>query len=133
MGKCSHFNYKFVNWENVSILITSLGITWENIPIFIKSLVISCKNVPILIMPEFLKTGLAKIRAHSTTWQIKNNKIRPKADKKAYIGRRAISLCPWKHSHESKFKMTQIFEHLFSNLTSGEVSKRNHFSLEIFS
>ena len=64
---------------------------------------------------------------------IKNNKIRPKADKKAYIGRRAISLCPWKHSHESKFKMTQIFEHLFSNLTSGEVSKRNHFNLEIFS
>ena len=38
--------------------------------------------------PEFLKTGLAKIRAHSTTWQlkaIKGNKIRPKADKKAYI------------------------------------------------
>ena len=25
---------------------------------------------------------------------IKNNKIRPKADKKAYIWRRAISLCP---------------------------------------
>ena len=49
MGKCSHFNYKFVNWENVSILITSLGITWENIPIFIKSLVISCENVAILI------------------------------------------------------------------------------------
>ena len=28
--------------------------------------------------------------------------------------------------------MTQILEHLFSNLTSGEVSKRCHFSLEIF-
>ena len=28
--------------------------------------------------------------------------------------------------------MTQILEHLLSNLTSGEVSKRCHFSLEIF-
>ena len=27
--------------------------------------------------------------------------------------------------------MTQILEHLFSNLTSGEVSNRCHFSLEI--
>ena len=41
-------------------------------------------------MPEFLKNGLAKIRTQSTTWQLKNN-IRPKADKKAYIWRRAVS------------------------------------------
>ena len=27
-------------------------------------------------VPEFLKKGLAKIRTHSTTWQLKN-KIRP--------------------------------------------------------
>ena len=33
-------------------------------------------------MPEFLKTGLAKIRTPTTTWQLKKNKIRPKADKK---------------------------------------------------
>ena len=37
-------------------------------------------------MPEFLKTGLAKIRTHSTTRQLSNkNEIRLKADKKAYI------------------------------------------------
>ena len=31
-------------------------------------------------IPEFLKTGLAKIRAHSTTWQLKAKKFvqRPK-------------------------------------------------------
>ena len=36
-------------------------------------------------IPEFLKTGLVKIRAHFTTWQLKAIKSRPKADKKAYI------------------------------------------------
>ena len=36
-------------------------------------------------MPEFLKTGLAKIRTPATTLAIKKNKIPPKADKKAYI------------------------------------------------
>ena len=39
---------------------------------------------------------------------IKNNKIRPKA----YL----------KPIYESKSKMTQILDHLFSNPTSGEVS-----------
>ena len=39
---------------------------------------------------------------------------------------------PKKHSNESKFKMTLVLEHLFSNLTSDEVSKRCHFSLEFF-
>ena len=33
-------------------------------------------------MPGFLKTGLAKIRTHSYYLAIKNNTIRPKADKK---------------------------------------------------
>ena len=28
-----------------------------------------------LIMPEFLKTGLAKIRTHSTTWQLKTTRF----------------------------------------------------------
>ena len=27
--------------------------------------------IPVKYIPEFLKTGLAKIRAHSTTWQLK--------------------------------------------------------------
>ena len=27
-----------------------------------------------VLIPEFLKTGLAKIRAHSTTWQLKAKK-----------------------------------------------------------
>ena len=29
----------------------------------------------IIIMPEFLKTGLAKIRTHSTTWQLKTTRF----------------------------------------------------------
>ena len=28
-----------------------------------------------IIMPEFLKTGLAKIRPHSTTWQLKTTRF----------------------------------------------------------
>ena len=28
-------------------------------------------KITILFIPEFLKTGLAKIRAHSPTWQLK--------------------------------------------------------------
>ena len=33
-------------------------------------------------IPEFLKTGLAKIRTHSTTWQLNTIKFVKKADKK---------------------------------------------------
>ena len=29
----------------------------------------------IINMPEFLKTGLAKIRTHSTTWQLKTTRF----------------------------------------------------------
>ena len=35
---------------------------------------IQMQAIPLMIhvsIPEFLKTGLAKIRAHSTTWQLK--------------------------------------------------------------
>ena len=31
--------------------------------------------IPVKYMPEFLKTGLAKIRTHSTTWQLKTTRF----------------------------------------------------------
>ena len=33
-----------------------------------------------VFIPGFLKTGLAKISTHSTTWQFKTIKLHPKAD-----------------------------------------------------
>ena len=44
--------------------------------IYVDFVVKNIEQVPPLIIrdiyiPEFLKTGLAKIRAHSTTWQLK--------------------------------------------------------------
>ena len=36
----------------------------------------------VIYIPEFLKTGLAKIRAHSTTWQLKAIKSVQRAIKK---------------------------------------------------
>ena len=35
-----------------------------------------------IIMPEFLKIGLAKIRTHSTTWQLKTIKFVQRPTKK---------------------------------------------------
>ena len=43
-------------------------------------------HFPIAFIPEFLKTGLGFYFL-----AIKSNKIRPKADKKAYIWRQAVS------------------------------------------
>ena len=34
-----------------------------------------CFVIPVKYMPEFLKTGLAKIRTHSTTWQLKTTRF----------------------------------------------------------
>ena len=96
--------------------------------IYSYSFVISVKY-----MPGFLKAGLAKIRTHSTTWQLKTIKFAQGPIKRLYmtLGSKLVvpRIIPL---NESKFKMTQILEHLFSNLNSGEGSKRCHFSLEIF-
>ena len=35
-------------------------------------------------MPEFLKTGLAKIRTHSTTWQLKTTRFVQRPIKSLY-------------------------------------------------
>ena len=35
----------------------------------------ACNILFITYMPEFLKTGLAKIRTHSTTWQLKTTRF----------------------------------------------------------
>ena len=34
-----------------------------------------CFVIPVKYMPEFLKTGLAKISTHSTTWQLKTTRF----------------------------------------------------------
>ena len=38
--------------------------------------------IPSKIMPEFFKTGLAKIRTHSTTWQLKTTRFVQRPRKK---------------------------------------------------
>ena len=37
--------------------------------------IIGMFNIKDIYMPEFLKTGLAKIRTHSTTWQLKTTRF----------------------------------------------------------
>ena len=43
------------------------------------------EHTPNANIPEFLKTGLVKIRAHFTTWQLKAIKSVQRPIKKAYI------------------------------------------------
>ena len=38
-----------------------------------------------LLIPEFLKTGLAKISTHSTTWQFKTTKLIQRPIKSLYL------------------------------------------------
>ena len=61
-------------------------------------------NDRLIIMPGFLKTELAKIKTHSTTWQLKTMKFVQSPIKSLY-------LTPG--SNELKIKMTQILEQYF--------------------
>ena len=61
-------------------------------------------------IPEFLKTGLAKIRAHSTTLQLKAIKSVQRPIKKPISDAEQLVNGPEKHCNESKFRMTQILE-----------------------
>ena len=47
---------------------------------------LSCKDYLLLsYIPGFLKTGLAKISSHSTTWQIKTTKLIQRPIKSLYM------------------------------------------------
>ena len=72
-----------------------------------------------LIIPGFLKTGLAKISSHSTTWQFKTTKLIQRPIKNLYITPGSALMVPRSIPTSPNFRLR-------------EVANWCHFSLEIF-
>ena len=69
-------------------------------------------------IPGFLKTGLAKISTHSTTWQFKTTKLIQRPIKSLYLMLGSRLVVPRSIPMSPNLNMTQILEHFFSKLTS---------------
>ena len=68
-------------------------------------------------IPGFLKTGLAKISTHSTTWQFKTTKLIQRPIKSLYLMLGSRLVVPRSIPMTPNLNMTKISEHFFSKLT----------------
>ena len=84
-----------------------------------------------LLIPGFLKTGLAKISTHSTTWQFKTTKPVQRPIKNIYLtpGSKLLIL---RSIPTGPILKRRKFQNIYSVIRLREVSNRCQFSLEIF-